>query len=48
MTYNLSKKSRGRLVGVHPDFIKVVERTIEITEIDKDGPHWQLPWKEYP
>lgn len=127
MTYNLSKKSRDRLAGVHPDLAKVVERAIEITEIDfavlegvrsktrqeqlvkagasqtmrsrhltghavdlgayvagsvrwdwplyhklavavkqaaaelqvpiewggdwttfKDGPHWQLPWKEYP
>lgn len=127
MTYTLSKKSRGRLAGVHPDLVKVVERTIEITEIDfvvlegvrsktrqehlvkagasqtmrsrhltghavdlgayvagsvrwdwplyhklavsvkqaaaelqvpiewggdwttfKDGPHWQLPWKDYP
>lgn len=127
MTYNLSKKSRDRLAGVHPDLVKVVERTIEITDIDfavlegvrsktrqeqlvkagasqtmrsrhltghavdlgayvagsvrwdwplyhklavsvkqaaaelqipiewggdwttfKDGPHWQLPWKEYP
>jgi len=127
MTYSLSKKSRGRLAGVHPDLVKVVERTIEITEIDfvvlegvrsktrqeqlvkagasqtmrsrhltghavdlgayvagsvrwdwplyhklavavkqaaaelqipiewggdwttfKDGPHWQLPWKDYP
>jgi peptidoglycan L-alanyl-D-glutamate endopeptidase CwlK len=127
MTYNLSKKSRDRLAGVHPDLIKVVERAIEITEVDfavlegvrsktrqeqlvkagasqtmrsrhltghavdlgayvagsvrwdwplyhklavavkqaaaelqipiewggdwttfKDGPHWQLPWKEYP
>ena len=127
MTYNLSKKSRDRLVGVHQDLVKVVERAIEITEIDfavlegvrsktrqehlvkagasqtmrsrhltghavdlgayvagsvrwdwplyhklavavkqaaaelqipiewggdwttfKDGPHWQLPWKDYP
>jgi peptidoglycan L-alanyl-D-glutamate endopeptidase CwlK len=127
MTYNLSKKSRDRLAGVHPDLVKVVERASEITEIDfavlegvrsktrqeqlvkagasqtmrsrhltghavdlgayvagsvrwdwplyhklavgvkqaaaelgipiewggdwttfKDGPHWQLPWKEYP
>lgn len=127
MTYALSKKSRDRLAGVHPDLVKVVERAIEITEIDfavlegvrsktrqeqlvkagasqtmrsrhltghavdlgayvagsvrwdwplyhklaaavkqaavelhvpiewggdwttfKDGPHWQLPWKEYP
>lgn len=127
MTYTLSKKSRDRLSGVHPDLVKVVERAIEITEVDfavlegvrsktrqeqlvkagasqtmrsrhltghavdlgayvagsvrwdwplyhklaaavkqaaaelqipiewggdwttfKDGPHWQLPWKEYP
>ncbi len=127
MTYTLSKKSKGRLAGVHPDLAKVVERAIEITEIDfavlegvrsktrqeqlvkagasqtmrsrhltghavdlgayvagsvrwdwplyhklavavkqaaaelqipiewggdwttfKDGPHWQLPWKDYP
>jgi len=127
MICNLSKKSRDRLAGVHPDLVKVVERAIEITEIDfavlegvrsktrqeqlvkagasqtmrsrhltghavdlgayaagsvrwdwplyhklavavkqaaaelqipiewggdwttfKDGPHWQLPWKEYP
>lgn len=127
MTYNLSKKSRDRLAGVHQDLVKVVERAIEITEIDfavlegvrsktrqeqlvkagasqtmrsrhltghavdlgayvagsvrwdwplyhklavavkqaaaelqipiewggdwttfKDGPHWQLPWKDYP
>lgn len=127
MTYNLSKKSRDRLAGVHPDLVKVVDRAIEITEIDfavlegvrsktrqeqlvkagasqtmrsrhltghavdlgayvagsvrwdwplyhkiavavkqaaselqipiewggdwttfKDGPHWQLPWKDYP
>jgi len=127
MPYKLSKKSLDRLSGVHPDLVKVVERAIEITEIDfavlegvrsktrqeqlvksgasqtmrsrhltghavdlgayvsgsvrwdwplyhklavavkqaaaelqipiewggdwttfKDGPHWQLPWKEYP
>lgn len=127
MSFTLSKKSRDRLAGVHPDLVKVVERAIEITEIDfavlegvrsktrqeqlvkagasqtmksrhltghavdlgayvagsvrwdwplyhklavavkqaatelqipiewggdwttfKDGPHWQLPWKEYP
>lgn len=34
MTYTLSKKSRDRLVGVHQDLVKVVERAIEITEID--------------
>lgn len=34
MTFNLSKRSRARLVGVHPDLIAIVERAIEITEID--------------
>lgn len=34
MTYTLNKKSRDRLVGVHQDLVKVVERAIEITEID--------------
>lgn len=34
MTYNLSKKSRDRLAGVHQDLVKVVERAIKITEID--------------
>ncbi len=34
MTYNLSKKSRDRLAGVHPDLVKVVERAIEITTVD--------------
>lgn len=127
MIYNLSKKSKDRLAGVHPDLVKVIERAIKITEIDfavlegvrsktrqeqlvkagasqtmrsrhltghavdlgayvagsvhwdwplyhklaisvkqaaaelqipiewggdwttfKDGPHWQLPWKDYP
>lgn len=34
MTYTLSKKSRDRLVGVHQDLVKVVERAIEITTCD--------------
>ena len=34
MTYELSKRSRDRLSGVHPDLVKVVERAIEITEVD--------------
>lgn len=125
--YKLGPRSQSRLKGVHPDLVRVVERAIEITEIDfavlegvrsktrqeqlvkagasqtmrsrhltghavdlgayvagsvrwdwplyhklavavkqaaaelqipiewggdwatfKDGPHWQLPWKEYP
>lgn len=34
MTYSLGKRSRDRLVGVHPDLVKVVERAIEITTVD--------------
>lgn len=34
MTYTLGKRSRDRLVGVHPDLVKVVERAIEITTTD--------------
>lgn len=34
MAYRLSQRSRGRLTGVHPDLVRVVERAIEITEID--------------
>jgi peptidoglycan L-alanyl-D-glutamate endopeptidase CwlK len=34
MTFTLGKKSRERLSGVHPDLIKVVERAIELTEVD--------------
>ena len=30
----LSKRSLARLVGVHPDLVKVVERAIEITAND--------------
>jgi peptidoglycan LD-endopeptidase CwlK len=127
MAYSLGTRSRQRLAGIHPDLVKVVERAIEITEVDftvlegmrtvtrqrqlmasgatrtmnsrhltghavdlgawvggevrwdwplyhkiatamkqaahelnqpiewggdwrsfKDGPHWQLPWKQYP
>lgn len=32
--YNLSAKSLDRLKGLHPDLIKIVERAIEITDID--------------
>ncbi len=34
MSFVLGSNSRGRLVGVHPDLVKVVERAIEITEHD--------------
>ncbi len=32
--FNLSKRSKGRLEGVHPDLVKVILRAIELTEID--------------
>ncbi|WP_338577799.1 M15 family metallopeptidase [Brevundimonas olei] len=34
MTFNLSKRSRARLVGVHPDLVAIVERAIQITGVD--------------
>jgi peptidoglycan LD-endopeptidase CwlK len=34
MTYALGDLSRQRLVGLHPDLIKVVERAIQISECD--------------
>ena len=34
MGFKLGTTSRKRLQGVHPDLVKVVERAIEITEID--------------
>ena len=34
MTFKLGKKSRERLIGVHPDLTRVVERAIELTEVD--------------
>lgn len=33
-SFKLSLRSKSRLVGVHPDLVKVVERAIQITEID--------------
>lgn len=32
--YTLGKTSRARLQGVHPKLVKVIERAIEITQID--------------
>ena len=32
--YSLSAKSLDRLEGLHPDLVKIVERAIEITDID--------------
>ena len=34
MGYVLGKRSLSRLVGVHPDLVRVVHRAIEITEVD--------------
>lgn len=34
MAYYLGSRSKQRLVGVHPDLVKVVKRAIEITEVD--------------
>lgn len=34
MTFKLSKRSRDSLQGVHPDLVRVVERAIQITEVD--------------
>lgn len=34
MTYILGATSRARLQGVHPDLVRVVERAIQITEVD--------------
>lgn len=32
--FKLSKRSRDRLIGVHPDLIRVVARAIELTTVD--------------
>ena len=34
MSFNLSKRSKDRLKGVHPDLVAVVERAIELTGVD--------------
>ena len=34
MTFKLSNRSRGKLEGVHPDMVAVVERAIELTKVD--------------
>lgn len=33
-TYKLSKKSLDKLQGVHPDLVKVIQRAIQLTEVD--------------
>lgn len=32
--YRLSQRSKDRMRGVHPDLVRVVERAIELTEVD--------------
>lgn len=32
--FNLSQKSKDKLTGVHPDLVKVIERAIQITDVD--------------
>jgi peptidoglycan L-alanyl-D-glutamate endopeptidase CwlK len=32
--FNLSKASRAKLTGVHPDLVRIVERAIAITDTD--------------
>lgn len=32
--FKLSKRSRDSLQGVHPDLVRVVERAIQLTEVD--------------
>jgi peptidoglycan L-alanyl-D-glutamate endopeptidase CwlK len=32
--FNLSARSRARLLGVHPDLVKIVERAIELSSTD--------------
>ena len=34
MAYQLGAKSKAKLTGVHPDLVKVVNRAIQITDID--------------
>lgn len=34
MSFKLSARSRARLIGVHPDLVRVVERAITVTLVD--------------
>ena len=34
MSFSLGAQSRSRLIGVHPDLVKVIERAIQLTPID--------------
>jgi peptidoglycan L-alanyl-D-glutamate endopeptidase CwlK len=34
MAYTLSARSNSRLIGVHPDLVRIVRRAIQITDVD--------------
>ena len=34
MNYRLSRQSLDRLIGVHPDLVRVVKRALQISELD--------------
>ena len=34
MAFNLSNRSKGKLEGVHPDMVAVVETAITLTKVD--------------
>jgi len=34
MAFRLSERSKSRLAGVHPDLVRVVNRALEVSEID--------------
>lgn len=34
MTWKLSKRSKERLIGVHPDLVRVVHRALQLSPID--------------
>ena len=34
MAFSLSNRSKGKLEGVHPEMVSVVERAIELTKVD--------------
>ena len=34
MGWVFSKRSRARLAGIHPDLVRVVERALELSEVD--------------
>lgn len=50
MAFVLGAKSRAELVGVHPDFVRFVERTLQLSEQDfgvHDGLRTEAEQREY-